>query len=130
MQQITPHEVNTKLANGAILIDIREPSETAREYIEDSEKWPLSFMPNQKPDVKRKQELIFFCKSGARTQMNAQKLDASFPNRSYIMQGGISGWRGAKFPTIKDKNAPGIAFNRNYIIFGAIFIYAAYHLLK
>lgn len=129
MQQISVTEVQNKLANGAILIDIREPSETAREYIKDSQKWPLSAMPDNKPDIKRKKELIFFCKSGARTQMNARKLDASFPNTSYIMQGGIGAWRGAKMPTIIDKSA-GSGFNMNYLLIGAMLLYAAYVLLK
>lgn len=130
MQQIHPRDVQQKLANGAILIDIREPSETKREYIENAEKWPLSIMPNQKPDIKRKKELIFFCKSGARTQMNAKKLDASFPNTSYIMQGGIGGWRGAKFPTVKDSHASGAGINFNYVIMAGLLILILYNLLK
>ena len=131
MQQISLQQVQEKLDKGAILVDIREPSETAKEYIEVAEKWPLSHMPNHKPDIKRKKEVIFFCRSGARTQMNAKKLDASFPNRSYIMQGGIGAWRGAKLPTIRDKNAPaGGGINMNYVIFGALLLFASYYLLK
>lgn len=131
MQQISPKQVQNKLENGAILVDIREPSETNREYIEIAEKWPLSVMPNQKPDIKRKKEVVFFCRSGARTQMNAQNLDASFPNRSYIMQGGITAWRGDKLPTIINKNAANLGlFNRNYVILGALLLFASYYLLK
>lgn len=131
MQQISPKEAQNKLENGAILVDIREPRETDREYIEIAEKWPLSVMPNQKPNIKRKKELVFFCRSGARTQMNAKNLDASFPNRSYIMQGGIAAWRRAKLPTIINKDASNMGlFNRNYIIGGALLLFASYYLLK
>lgn len=131
MQQITPQQVQNKLSNGTILVDIREPNETAKQYIEAAEKWPLSHMPNHKPDIKRKKEVIFFCRSGARTQINSKKLDASFPNKSYIMQGGISAWRGAKLPTKSRKNAHvGGGLNSNYIIFGALLLFASYYLLK
>lgn len=131
MQQITPQQVQEKLNDGAILVDIREPSETAKEYIEVAEKWPLSHMPNHKPDIKRKKEVVFFCRSGARTQMNAKKLAASFPNKSYIMQGGISAWRGAKLPIMSGKNAHvGGGINRNYLILGALLLFASYYLLK
>lgn len=130
MQQISIAEVQNKLSNGAILVDIREPKETAAEYIESAEKWPLSVMPNQKPDIKRKKELIFFCRSGARTQMNAKKLDASFPNTSYIMQGGIGAWRGAKLPVIADKSAIGAGINFNYVILAGFVLFISYQLIK
>ena len=130
MQQISPQQVQDKLNNGAILVDIREPSETAREYIEVAEKWPLSHMPDHKPQIKRKKEVIFFCRSGARTQMNAKKLDGSFPNRSYIMQGGIGAWRNAKLPIISNKSAAAGGLNFNYIILGALLLFASYYLLK
>lgn len=106
MQQLTPLKVQKKLRKGAMLIDIREPRETAREYIENAYKWPLSQMPDSKPSINKADEVIFYCRSGARTSMNAQKLAALLPNKSYILTGGISGWKSNGLDVIIDKSAP------------------------
>ena len=84
MAHVTHFEAQKMLSEGAILIDIREPGETAREYIKDAILWPLSKMPNQLPVLKNEQQVIFFCRSGNRTIMNDQKLNDVLPNNAYI----------------------------------------------
>ena len=44
--------------------------------------------------------LIFHCKSGARTNMNAQRLAASAGQcETYLLGGGIEAWKSAGLPT-------------------------------
>lgn len=110
---------------GAILIDIREPGETAREYVEGAMLWPLSKMPSDKPKkLKPSKNVIFFCRSGNRTIINDKKLDAALPNKAYILEGGIEAWRDGKMPTIINKKAP-IEMHRQVFIAAGILLMAA-----
>lgn len=108
--------------DGAILIDIREPRETAREYIETAMLWPLSKMPNDKPKkMKPSKNVIFFCRSGNRTIINDKKLNGMLPNKAYILEGGIEAWRDGKLPTIINKKAP-IEMHRQVFIAAGLLI--------
>lgn len=108
--------------DGAILIDIREASETAREYVEGATLWPLSKMPNDKPKkLKPSKNVIFFCRSGNRTIINDKKLDAALPNKAYILEGGIEAWRDGKLSTVINKKAP-IEMHRQVFIAAGVLI--------
>ncbi len=98
LPNLTASQAQVETDNGAILIDVRETGETARQYIEGAELWPLSQMPNGKPNINRKKTIIYLCASGARTNRNAKKLAGAMPNKSYMMQGGLMAWKRAKYP--------------------------------
>ncbi len=106
LEHITHFNAQKMEKKGAILIDIREAGENAREYIEGSIHWALSEMPNNPPKVDADKEVIFFCRSGNRTIVNAEKINAAFPNKSYVLEGGITAWRNGELPTIVNKKAP------------------------
>ena len=43
--------------------------------------------------------MIFHCRTGRRTEMNAEALAASVPtDEVYLLQGGIEGWQAAGLP--------------------------------
>ena len=45
------------------------------------------------------QPVIFHCRTGRRTEMNAEALAASVPTDDvYLLQGGIEGWQAAGLP--------------------------------
>ena len=107
---ITPGEAWRRLADGsAILVDIREPAEHAREAIPGAKLHSLSTLdapvlsamgnPNA-PAV------IFHCQSGMRTADNAGRLGACGIPEAYILQGGLSGWKAAGYPTRIDRSKP------------------------
>ena len=82
-----------------LLVDVREPNETAVESYPDAVVVPLSsFDPAQIPDPQGKQ-VVFACRSGKRSvtaSLAAQ--DLGYPYDSHLA-GGIIAWKAAGLPT-------------------------------
>lgn len=107
---ITPDEARRRLADGtAMLVDIREPMEHAREAIADAKLHSLSTLNASALSAMggpNAPALIFHCQSGMRTADNADRLRACGEREAYILQGGLSGWKAAGYPTIIDRTKP------------------------
>ena len=82
-----------------LLVDVREPNETAVESYPDAVIVPLSsFDPAQIPDPEGKR-VVFACRSGRRSvtaSLAAQ--DSGYPYDSHLA-GGILAWKVAGLPT-------------------------------
>lgn len=101
---ISPAEARRLVADGALLVDIREPDEHARERIPGALNLPLSrcgeLSPGDRP-------VLFHCRSGMRTTANAEKLRAAGKgSECYLVEGGIDAWRSAGLPTEVDRRQP------------------------
>ncbi|MTD28470.1 rhodanese family protein [Erwinia sorbitola] len=108
-QVISPTEAKDLQARGATIVDIREPAEFLREHIADALTLPLSEIQKGKalPPVSLQHPVIFHCLSGARTQQHTDILiKAAHPHKVMLLEGGLSGWKQAKLPTIEDKKQP------------------------
>jgi len=93
-------EVARGLREGTmLLVDVREPNETAVESYPDAVIVPLSsFDPAQIPDPQGKR-VVFACRSGRRSvtaSLAAQ--DGGYPYDSHLA-GGILAWKAAGLPT-------------------------------
>jgi rhodanese-related sulfurtransferase len=100
MKTVTPERAVELVQSGAVLIDIREAAEHAGENIPGARHHALSQVDAQHPVRAGDTVLIFHCKSGARTNMNAQRLAASAGQcEVYILGGGIEAWKRAGLPT-------------------------------
>jgi rhodanese-related sulfurtransferase len=100
VENLTPEQVAQGLTEGRmLLVDVREPNETAAECYPDAVIVPLSaFDPAAIPDPQGKQ-VVFACRSGRRSvtaSLAAQ--DGGFPYRSHLA-GGIIAWKAAGLPT-------------------------------
>lgn len=94
---ITPEAAAELIADGAVMIDIREAQECA-EVIEGTLSAPMSSGASG-VEVPPGQRVIFHCRTGRRTEMNAEALVASVPtDEVYLLQGGIEGWQAAGLP--------------------------------
>lgn len=82
--------------DGAMLIDIREHAEHAAEYIPGAHNKPLSKIAGNR--LNDTPVIVFHCKSGARTRMNAAGLAACTDAEAYILDGGIEAWKAAGLP--------------------------------
>ena len=95
-QTISPAEAQRRIEAGAVLIDIRSPDEYARAHIPCARNLPLA----QIDRIDGAPEVIFHCKSGMRTKMNAGKLAAKSGDcEVYLLGGGIDAWKRAGLPT-------------------------------
>ena len=97
---LTPEEVAAGLRAGhMLLVDVREPNETAVESYPEGIVVPLSsFDPAAIPDPQGKQ-VVFACRSGRRSvtaSLAAQ--DQGYPYKAHLA-GGIIAWKAAGLPT-------------------------------
>jgi rhodanese-related sulfurtransferase len=101
---ITPQQAHDLAAKGAKLIDVREPREFAGEHIEGSVNLPLSAIAGQSIG-KAGETVIFFCKSGARTNMAANQLERLTTGKALVMGGGLMAWKLQGLPTARPESS-------------------------
>ena len=107
---MTPVEAQRRLDEGsAVLIDIREPMEHAREAIPGAKLCPLSRLDQTTLSALAGRDasaIIFHCQGGKRTRDNADRLRACSLPQSYMLEGGLAGWKSAGYPTRIDRAQP------------------------
>lgn len=107
LKTIAPERATELVRAGAVMIDIREADEHAREHIPDARHHALSRIGQSTPIRNGDDVLIFHCRSGARTKGNAARLAALTSQcEAYILEGGIDAWRNAGLPTALDRSRP------------------------
>jgi rhodanese-related sulfurtransferase len=107
LKTISPTHAAELVRKGAVLIDIREADEHAREHIPGARHHALSRIDKNAPVRQGDDVLVFHCRSGARTKTNAPKLAAAAPAcESYILEGGIDAWKNAGLPVKLDRSQP------------------------
>jgi rhodanese-related sulfurtransferase len=105
MQKISPDQARALIQDGAVLVDIREADERARQFIAKSVHAPLSAIAAADLPASAK-AIIFHCKTGNRTSVNAAALNAKAPCQSYILDGGLDAWKAAGLPIVTSTNQP------------------------
>ena len=106
---ISPLDAKAALAEGrAVLIDIREPNEHARESIPGACLVPLSKFAGHDFQAERARApiAIFHCQSGMRTRANAGTLAGTCFPEARILEGGLGAWKAAGLPTKLDASKP------------------------
>ena len=105
--KIGPAALKQRLEAGtAILVDIREPDEYAREHIIGARLVPLSGFDRHDLDLDHGKAVVFHCKSGNRTAMNASRILAKGFGEAYMLDGGIEAWKKANLPIHREVSAP------------------------
>ncbi len=104
LTNLSPEEAQARIKSGAVLIDIREADEHARERIPGAMSYPLSTLGQM--SLPADQTMIFHCRSGNRTQVNAAQLAAVASGPAFILAGGLDAWKHAGLATKKDSNQP------------------------
>lgn len=95
---ITAQDLKRRLDAGeAVLIDIRETEEHAREHIPGARLAPLSAIDTHDFDPDLGKVAVFHCKSGMRTQANGARLIACGFREAYFLEGGIEAWKAAAY---------------------------------
>jgi rhodanese-related sulfurtransferase len=115
---ITPEEARRLIDQGATLIDIRGADERAREHIPGSHHGPLAQMTNF---AGVGAPIIFHCRSGMRTSMNAARLKDAAPCDAYLLSGGIDAWKRAGLPVVTSDTHP-VDTNRQIMIGGGVMV--------
>ncbi len=96
LKHINAREAKRLVDGGAVLVDVREHGEYAAENIPGARNQPLSRIGG--PIENEAAVIVFHCKSGARTRMNASTLANCTNAEAYILDGGIEAWKAAGLP--------------------------------
>ena len=79
-----------------VLVDIREPNETAAERIPGAKLVPLSSITGAHVPGLGDKAVVFHCKGGMRTQQNADRLSSCAGGcEGFYLEGGIEAWKKA-----------------------------------
>lgn len=106
LKPIDPMRAAELMRDGAVLIDIREADEHARERIAGARHHSLSRIDAETPARPGDSVVIFHCRSGARTEANAGRLASAAACEAYVLQGGIEAWKKAGLPVALDRRQP------------------------
>lgn len=118
LQSVTPEQARDLLAGGARLVDIREADEHGRERIAGAINAPLSSLER----IESSGPLIFHCRSGGRTTLNADRLASAGEGEAYVLRGGIAAWKEAGLPVIRDRTQPIEIMRQVQIIAGSLVV--------
>ena len=122
LQKITATEAKALLDSGkAILVDIRESDEFAREHLPGARHVPLSSFSSADVSGDRSKVAIFHCASGARTAEAAPQILATGFAEVYALDQGLAGWKKAGLPTLIDRRMP-ISIQRQVQITAGIMV--------
>lgn len=107
LETIDPRDLKRRLDDGsAVLIDIRETDEFAREHILGARLAPLSGFDRHDFDQDHGKIAVFTCKSGNRTAANASRIIAKGFREARVLKNGLDGWKAAGLPVHVDRRAP------------------------
>ena len=121
LKTISPQRAAELMRGGAILVDIREADEHAREHIPGARHHALTRIDRESPARSGDDVLIFHCRSGARTKGNAPKLAAAAPAcEAYILDGGLDAWKKAGLPVTLDRSQPIDIMRQVQIVAGSL----------
>lgn len=84
--------------NPPYLIDVRTPEEMAQAAINGAEAIPLAVLPLRLNEVPKDREVVFYCRSGARSGQACMTVRQSGHKQLYNLRGGIIAWAQAGFP--------------------------------
>lgn len=108
LKTISPSEARRLIDEGAILVDVREADEHAREYIPGARLLPLSKLDEASLTAPQGKPVLFHCRSGARTAGAAGRLadKAGADCEAYLVEGGLDAWKRAGLPVVADRRQP------------------------
>jgi rhodanese-related sulfurtransferase len=76
------------------VIDVREMGEIAQGTIPGAEPMPMASIPLRLNELERDKELVFICRSGARSAQVCMFLQQQGFDNVYNLRGGMFGWAG------------------------------------
>lgn len=106
LKSVSPAEAAALMTRGALLVDIREAAEHRRERIPGARHVPLSeLQAGRRRDLGPASDIVFHCRSGARTATHAQVLAGLSGGKAHALAGGIEAWRRSGLPVARREAA-------------------------
>lgn len=106
LKTISPQLASELMSQGAVLVDIRTADEHARERIATAIHVPMERLRSGGLSTDGGSAMIFHCRSGNRTRVNASALEACTTCDGYLLEGGLDAWKKAGLPVVADASQP------------------------
>ncbi len=91
-----------------VIIDVREPMEFVQGTVPGARLMPISTLGNHIHEIERERDVVFICRSGARSgQVCAYLANMGYDN-VYNLRGGMIGWVRSGLPPAPPDEVPGL----------------------
>jgi rhodanese-related sulfurtransferase len=97
--EISVEQVLSKKDSGALIVDVREPSEWMQFHIAGATHIPLGQLEKRANELPQDKEIIVVCRSGGRSATGRDILRKAGFKKVTSMAGGMNAWRAAGYPT-------------------------------
>ena len=121
LKTISAAKARKLISRGALVVDVRERGEFAREHIEGARNEPLSSL-GRVEQAEPGGVIIYHCKSGMRTRASAKKLEDAASCEAFILEGGIDAWKATGLPVVKGNGADEAAHQMQIVGLSVVFI--------
>lgn len=98
---VTPQQAHAKQREGALMLDVREPSEWREGHIPDAKLIPLGTLGSRLFELDRNKEIVAVCRSGNRSAMAVRMLKSQGFTRVHNLAGGMIAWTQARLPVTR-----------------------------
>ena len=95
--RVTPQEAQTRLQNGAVLVDVRERDEFDAARVVGASLIPLSEFTERYAEMPKEKEIVLMCAGGVRSARAAEYAE-SMGYKVTNLEGGINAWAAAGLP--------------------------------
>ena len=92
------HEAQRRQASGALLVDVREPSEWQQGHAPDAVLVPLGSLLDRIAEIPRDRDVLLICRSGNRSGTAQRRLQQAGFERVFNVSGGMNAWASAGLP--------------------------------
>lgn len=91
-------------ADGALVLDVREPQEYVQGHVPGARLLPLSRLEIELPSLRATRRVFVICESGARSSTAAQRLRRAGVD-AVAVRGGTAAWRADARPVVRGARA-------------------------
>jgi rhodanese-related sulfurtransferase len=99
--RINVQEAKEMLANGAAIIDVREPHEYTSGHVPNAAHIPVNTVYARRAELPQDKDLIFVCAVGQRSALASEMAAAAGLTRIFNLDGGTEAWTSAGEPLEK-----------------------------
>ena len=98
---VTPqqvHELQVKKDPSLLVIDVRSAEEYAAGHVPGAVNIPHDQVPSRLAEIPKDKEVVLYCRSGRRSGLAAETLEANGYKDLRLLQGDMPGWEKAGLP--------------------------------
>jgi rhodanese-related sulfurtransferase len=98
---VTPqqvHELQVKKDPALFVLDVRSPEEFAAGHVPGAVNIPHDQVASRLAEIPKDKEVVLYCRSGRRSGLAAEALEANGYKDLRLMQGDMPGWEKAGLP--------------------------------